>query len=391
MTGNYDLLYCNFVTYQERRWFWSINFNALFSADMEWRFAKKTGSYIRCQGTAYTNIVFYEGKLILLPGMARQIMIFDIDNNAFRFVELAEMERTEQNNLFYGYAVKDEFLFMIGNQIPCFLKFNMKTEKIENIVNLYPGGEKKQVYFRDAVIDQNQLLIPAFEDGLLFEVNTDTLQWTKRNMEHSEGGFSSVCKARDSVWLLPGEKGPVVQWCRQTDVMTEHELEKARYRYISMQTNFHSAIYLDNKIWIFPFLGSAVCSIDLNTGKISGENAVTRYLNGIETVQGQCKFRAVQEEAGIIYLLCCASGSGELLLYDPGEDSLKKMEKYGKVPKSDCLAHTYYSGIPVVNEEEYPLEDFLCFLKEDTVEKADGKQQKAGAYGQQIYEAMKNS
>ena len=51
----------------------------------------------------------------------------------------------------------------------------------------------------------------------------------------------------------------------------------------------------------------------------------------------------------------------------------------------------YYSGIPVVNEEEYPLEDFLCFLKEYTAEKADGKQQKADTYGHRIYEAVKNS
>ncbi len=56
-------------------------------------------------------------------------MIFDIESNVFRFIELVEMEGIEQTekNLFYGYAIKDEILFMIGNQIPCLLKFNMKN------------------------------------------------------------------------------------------------------------------------------------------------------------------------------------------------------------------------------------------------------------------------
>ncbi len=393
MTGSDNLLYCNFVTYKGRRWFWSINFNALFSADMEWRLAKKIGKYAGCAGSDYTNTVLYQGKLILLPGMARRIMIFDIESNVFRFIELVEMEGIEQTekNLFYGYAIKDEILFMIGNQIPCLLKFNMKTEQIENAVNLFPEEEKREIYFRDAIIDQKQLVIPAFEDDLLFEVNTDTLHWTRRHMKHTESGFSSICKAGDSVWLLPREKDPVIQWRRQTDIMTEHEMKRAGYQYIPMQINFHSGIYLDNKIWIFPFFGSSVFSINLNTSEISGENAINRYLDGIDLLHGQCIFRAVQEEAGSIYLLCCASGIGELLLYDPGEDRLKKIEKNIEIPKSDCLAYMYYSGIPVVNEEEYPLEDFLCFLKEYTAEKADGKQQKADTYGHRIYEAVKNS
>ena len=98
-------------------------------------------------------------------------MIFDIESNVFRFIELVEMEGIEQTekNLFYGYAIKDEILFMIGNQIPCLLKFNMKTEQIENAVNLFPEEEKREIYFRDAIIDQKQLVIPAFEDDLLLK------------------------------------------------------------------------------------------------------------------------------------------------------------------------------------------------------------------------------
>ena len=57
----------------------------------------------------------------------------------------------------------------------------MRTEKVEKTVKLIPE-EKREIYFRDTVLDNNELIVPAAYDALIFEIDIETLQWKSRKM-----------------------------------------------------------------------------------------------------------------------------------------------------------------------------------------------------------------
>ena len=59
MTGSDNLLYCNFVTYKGAEMVLEHQLQCAFSADMEWRFAKKNWKICRVCGSDYTNTVLY--------------------------------------------------------------------------------------------------------------------------------------------------------------------------------------------------------------------------------------------------------------------------------------------------------------------------------------------
>lgn len=359
MSVDRSLLYCNFVICEDRKWFWSLNFNALFYQEMSSHRMKSVGPAIKNGSDTYNNVILYEKKLIIMPGRARKIMIYDITVSIFRFIEVKIPEVREDSNLFYGYVVADDYLFMIGNQYPCILKFNMRTEKIEKIVNLFPYGEGK-VFFREAILDRDKLIIPAFDDALIFEVNIENLQWSSRQIGQFKEGFSSICKDESSIWLLPKDRGPVLQWHRKNNTIVEHKIENAGFRYTPLKPNFHSGIYLDDKVWLIPFYGNCVLTIDIKTGEISKDNTINRYLKTVQLTCGECKFRAGQIVSGNIHLLC--SCTGELIIYNPRENKLDVGEKENKLSNSDYLGYLYTQNVQIAKEGDFFIEDLIDFI-----------------------------
>lgn len=390
MNDSRNLLYCNFVVYGDKQWFWSINFNALFTKNIKSGKVKRVGKYIRSKGATYNNIILYCHKIITIPGIAKKIMIFNIREQTFHFVNIEIPEYKENCNLFYGHIVVKDCVFMIGNQIPYILKFNMKTEKVEGIINLYSFQEEKNFYFRDGILDKNKLIVPAIEENSIFEVNIETLQWKKKKIEKSEDGFSTICKVANSIWLMPRHKGAILQWDKQKNIIIEHEIEKLGFRYRPLEVNFHSAIYVNNKVWIFPFSGNMVLSFDLETGKMSKDNAVNRYLNEIDILSQPkgCRFRLVQMFSDCIYLLCCYTGVGKLLIYNPKIDELQIFEEENKISTIDYLEYLESQNIYIINEEDFILEDFIDFILNHQVDDQEIDIQRKKNYGHEIYEVI---
>ena len=170
MSNVRSLAFCNYVVWKDIQWFWSANFNALFSRNLVSGEVKRWGNYIKHNkkgnGTAYSNVVLYHDKIIAIPGRERKILIFDLETESFRYIDLKMGFTKEDQNVFFAYAVSDKRLFMIGNEIPYILDFDMESEKILGIVNLGVHIKGRQAYFRDAVLDKDKLIVPLLDENL---------------------------------------------------------------------------------------------------------------------------------------------------------------------------------------------------------------------------------
>lgn len=371
MSNVRNLVFCNFVVWKEIQWFWSINYNALFSRNIVFGEVKRWGKYIKCNekgnGAAYNNVVLYNNKIIAIPGTERKIMILDIETKSFRYINLEIQFIKENKNAFFAYAVSGKYLFIIGNEIPYILKFDMESEDILGIVNLSNQITDRRAYFRDAVVDKDKLLIPLMDENLVFEIDTDTLQWKKRKVGDAKDGFSAICRSTNSIWLMPRQQGAVLQWYRENDRVIIHEIEKEGFKFLPMKNNFHSGHFIGKRIWVFPFQGNIVFSVDEETGKFMKENAINRYIKTLQSKE--CVFRAVQVEREQIYILCCCIDEWVQMIYDPEMDKLEVLKC-----EMDCeeyLNYLYKRGISTIGEKDFSLENFAGFLAAFDMEKED--------------------
>lgn len=351
-----EMVFCNSVVWKETQWFWSINFNALFSRNIVSGEVQRRSKYIKYSkkgnGAAYNKVVLYNNKIIVVPGRERKIMILDLETECFRYIDLKISFIKEEDNAFFAYMVSGKWLFMVGNQIPYILKLDMDSEQILKIVNLGVSITDREAYFRDVVLDKNQLLVPLMDENVVFEVDTDTLHWTKRTVGAIKEGFSAICKSEDRVWLMPRQHGAVLQWCRKDDRVIIYEIEKEGVRY----NGFHSGHYIGKMIWMFPFWGNMVLSFDAETGELVKENAINRYIKALQAET--CIFRAVQVEGECIFLLCFCADEWVRMIYDPQRDKLKVSELKCEI----TLEELYKRGIELVNEKDLPLEKFIDYL-----------------------------
>lgn len=375
-----DLIFCNFVVWKETQWFWSINFNALFSRNMVSGEVKRQSEYSKKgNGTAYNNVVLYNNKIIAIPGRERKIMIWDLETECFRYIDLEIPFVKEDANAFFSYVASGKWLFMIGNEIPYVLKLDMDAERILKVVNLDVPVTNRKAYFRDAVLDEEQLIVPLLGKNTVFEIDTDNLQWTKRNVGDSGDGFSAICRGIDSIWLMPERQSAVLQWYRESGRIIVHEIQKEGSRH----QGFHSGHLIGKKIWVFPFRGNMVFSFDVETGEFMKENAINRYIRALQLET--CAFRAVQVERERFYLLCFCADEWVRMIYDPERDKLEKAKLKCEVTYEEL----YKRGIEVVDEKDFPLEKFINYLMVHNFNGGKGFGPTKYGCGNQIWETIR--
>lgn len=114
------------------------NLNGLF----EINFAENTCSYLHfftdenARGIElYTNIVQYGDLLLLIPGAANYLIIFDPEKNLYRKVNVRDIKVTPwQNYAKYGDAIiSDNTLFLMPERYSDIAKIDLKTLKNEFI------------------------------------------------------------------------------------------------------------------------------------------------------------------------------------------------------------------------------------------------------------------
>lgn len=374
-----DLIFCNFVVCKEIQWFWSINFNALFSRNIVSGEVKRWSEYIKYDkkgnGAAYNNVVLYNNKIIAIPGRERKILILDTETECFRYIDLEMPFIREYDNAFFAYVVSDNYLFMIGNEIPYVLKLDMESEKILKCVKLEIYIADPEVYFRDAVLDNDKLLVPLIDENIVYEIDTDTLRWRKRKVGGSKDGFSAICRSEENIWLMPRQQRTVLQWHRENNEVIIHEIEKEGIRY----NRFHSGHFIGKRIWVFPVQGNMVFSFDAETGELMKENAINSY---IETSQSEeCVFRAVQVEREHIFLLCFCMNEWLQMIYDTKRDKLE----ISKLKCEISYEELYNVGIDTVNEMDFELEKFINYI---AINNRNGHGFKNYNQGNQIWEMI---
>lgn len=362
--GYKKMVYQNSVTAGGRQWFWCENFNALFQRDLDVGILQKTGSFWESGHgghAAYSKLAVYQNKLIGLPCDAEQIMIYDMERKAFRYVPIGipEMEGKQASEKFFGAVVQDRWLFMIGCKTGHILKFDMEREQTAGYVDLQAQCTPKpdgMGYLREGILWDHQILVPALYENCVFEIDVDTLRYTRKEFVKEGEGFSTLCAAENEIWLFPFDEGRILQWNKGKNRTTEYTVDHLM-KFVKGNRNFLSAGQVGDQLWIFPRLGSRVLSFDMTTGQFSDKNAVNTYLDQTQTA---LKGIAVEQVGqGFLFL---TEGCEELLWFEPEKEQVTPV--CNEISEAAYRAYCVWKKEPMLLYEKHvSLTDFLAVVQ----------------------------
>lgn len=277
-----ELLYLNCVSKDEKQWFWSYNFNALFERSLINEEIHMIIMGEKKEESDYSKVVNYQNKLILIPHSAENILIYDIDTGESRYIEIEMKKMMGEDipvNKYLGYIIKDKWLFLTGGKTAHVLKFDMDEERVVGCIDLLANVSHKvseMGYLREGIVWENKIVIPAWFDNIVFEVDIEELSVTMRRIEKNGCGFSTIHYEGDEIWLFPFEDEEIIIYnmkeknsvlCNIAELMGG----KCKGR---MFLDIHR---IGTTLWIIPRIGGTVLSYDLLSKKFSNINAINDY------------------------------------------------------------------------------------------------------------------
>lgn len=355
------VIYQNSVVIDDWQWFWSENCDALYKRNLTTGEIQRIGGYECYKKAAYTKLVYYEKKLIALPNASDKIMIYDMEKREFRYagIGIPEMEETDTNSeKFYGKVVKGNWLFMIGCKTAHILKFDMAVEQTVGYVDLYQKLSPKKEgigYLREGVVYNEQILIPALYDNYIFELNSDSLQYSIKELNKAGKGFSTICEIENQIWLFPFDEGEIVQWNIENDSIIKHSISGlADFRKGSR--NFLSTHFIDNKLWIIPRAANKILMFDYMKNEFSNKNMVNSYFENSGTELAGISADTVGEN--IVFL---PTMSEKIIIFNTRKDEIRILDN--EMPDDDFL-HMLWErdGKFTVSEREIQLDSYIKFL-----------------------------
>lgn len=277
-----ELLYLNCVSKDGKQWFWSYNFNALFERSLISEEIRMIILGENKEESDYSKVVIYQNKLILIPHSAENILIYDIEKKETRYIqiEMKEMMGEDiQANKCLGYVSEDRWLFLTGGKTAHVLKFDMDEERMVGWVDLLANvshSVSEIGYLRDGIVLENKIVIPAWFDNIVFEVDIEDLSVMMKRVEKKGCGFSTIYYEGDEVWLFPFEDEEIIIYNMKEKSRVSCNIAEL------MGGECKGRMFLDihrigTKLWIIPRIGGKVLSYDLLSRKFSNINAINDY------------------------------------------------------------------------------------------------------------------
>jgi len=221
-------LFHNFVKYNGNIWFWDVVHNGLFSCDNDGNSRriplKCYQTYDLCKETLYNKIILFDDKLIGVPCVANEVLIYHLKRKEEEYISLSSISFNEsamRRGKFWDAVCYGKVLLLIGFWTSWVVKLNVETREVIESVDLYQYFDKNEiidnVYFKNACVYNDKLLIPACLNPIVFEVDIGTMEYSIHRFENMENGFSYIYADGDRLWLSPRRTDAIICWDRTTD------------------------------------------------------------------------------------------------------------------------------------------------------------------------------
>ena len=337
MGNSYSIkpLFHNCIFDKDGIWFWDITVNGLFFAD------KKNGQFeasLKClyrdsdicdyEEQLFTKTVLWNKKLIMIPGLADELMIYDLFSGETDYIELPlKDELGGEKGKFWGYVLQNDILFLIGYFTPYVVEVDLRHMKSKRYVKLGKRNENPTVYFKNAVIKGADIIIPDCLTNRLFFVDTNSFGVSEKVFLKMNGGFSFVAQETetDRIWLSPRRRGAIISFDSKSGEETYFNAFPDGYDVPEGRATIgFIESYKDNVIF-FPLIANKVLEIKSIDRKIIINDCLSKTLetDNKDFLHTQ-KVMCVERVDDCLYIY--GGINRQWIIYDKEKETVKKID-----------------------------------------------------------------
>ena len=189
-------------------------------------------------GGYYIRAIEYKGKVYAIPANAQNILRISEDK---KVKKIPLKEKMPQQGVFAGFCIEQEYLFIIPNQYPDLIRFNMETEVVDYITNIssFYGASGIGASWRS----KNNIYILNVQGTRLLILNMSSLAVNVKEVAINRAISAGALRGKndDEVWLIPAEGTVVTKWNLSTDEMHDYDIKipglKAIHRQYNVETD----------------------------------------------------------------------------------------------------------------------------------------------------------
>lgn len=341
------LAFKNLIQDGDTFWFWEECYNGLFYCGYDKKYAvrvelKRKQNLLK--GSLYSKIILYRGKIICVPYMADNILIYEITDKKERYIEIDGIYK------FLEYVIDGRYVFLLGYGSSVILKFDMIREMVINYIDIYAGiqNEKNRIYFESGLIYNSRLFVPDYWEYFVYEIDVDTMCFAKHKIQMLSNTRPNVYinNKRDEICFPPDNMESAIMWNR------EHR-EKELFLFPSRTQNEEVLIFNpeNNLFYIQKF------SLKQSFENFYKDKTTKNRLYELFFLTQVCN--------GFLYVL---DETKNLYMYYPEEDIL--MEKMFYSSRTDYIDYKKLQlphdvdKYQVIYEKFYSISDYVRYMKD---------------------------
>lgn len=349
------------VVEEDTIWFFSGGFNGLFCASLKDGRAKlvdivpdeSLGAMAR-----YYAIAKYKNKILLAPGWANDIVLYDIEAGVFQRIGLnLGKEREKYGCLFQGNIQLRQYMVLFGYGFPGIVRFNMETDECKIVPVSLEGIPV--IFAKGTCLVGNKAYAVCITANKVCEFDIFTgevIFYDIPVVKH--GGISSICYHRGKFWMTSCEEG-VIMWDKETMQMESYIEYPEDFNYES--TFFRFSLGVGEEVWLVPAFANMIVAID-NFGKMRkvdlefGKESFTIKAKLVSKYLGEYHFAKADEEKGRVLL--GYYDTNEIAVVDVATGHIDKMQF--RFPKED--KHKYIACLNrdrLIESESVQLKDLI--------------------------------
>lgn len=189
--------------------------------DYQYRYLCDLSEY--AGGSYYSQVVTIQGKHYVCPANAQDILVVG-EQGVERKIQLKRL--TEHKGAFYGFANCGRYLFLIPNNYPEIVRYDILTDEVSYLAdfpNVFRVDMQGKRYLGGFCVRKDYLFLasPTTNQVLAIHAKTCKVQLLAYKTEHACGCGTIVGDGED-LWILPYFGTVVTGWNPETGVTREY-------------------------------------------------------------------------------------------------------------------------------------------------------------------------
>lgn len=350
------------------RWFFANEFNALCCMNEHNEIVFKALAPGENDSSIYlfADIKYSANKIFLIPRGASALLVYDIENKAFKRYEIQTLSSTSKNPYidylkFSIGVIHGEKLYMIPRTYPAIVVFDIKNESLQyetrwiELINdrIFEG---EAFFWADYSISNNELVLACANSDCVVRRSFITNEYSVKHIPNEKRGFSGIEIVDNQMFLCSRKDGQII--CVDGNGGVERLLMPEGF-HVGRIIGYSKLLRLGDYLYAIPMWSNYFIRIKIGDHKIV-------------IIKDYDSERQGNEEVAT----CCAWIEGNSVCLDnnlrhvidvfmvEGDNSIIGLS-IGKEFCEDRMRYMIKRGEIVHENKQNTLADFLDFIKKD--------------------------